>query len=412
MKKLVSSMLATMTLFTIVPSLPAAQASQSFRDVPKSHWAYEAIMEMAEQDVIDGYSDGTFRPNNRITRSEFAKIMIAAADVDMDDASRLTQTFRDVPRSHWAFRYVEYAKPYLTGYKTGSTYTYKPAEDAVREDIAVALVRLLRFDQTQKADTDLLDDFTDEYRISNNLRPYIALALTNKLIYGFNDNTFRPQAAITRAEAAALLYRAKLDESDKVVFPPAPKPEEPKLPTAVTDTFSDDKLRNWLTSQSAVSWGVYSNRVSAYSNNTDIDHYLLPLRWDEARKPKNYELQTDVIATDTDGLGGLYFNGKNGKATLVYLSKNAVNIRKMQDVKERDTTAVATVSYTLQKTNKLKVTVKGDNYYVYVNDKLVYGQQDRDLTGTSLGLYLNKDATKDLPDKATYFDNFSFKVLP
>jgi hypothetical protein len=192
-----------LTLLLVITVVPFAQAAPSFSDVPRSHWAYQEITVMAAKGIINGYEDGKFRPNNQITRAEFAKIMIAAAGINVNKRS-ITQTFRDVPKDHWAFYYVEYAKPYLTGYKSGSVYTYKPDQNAVREDIAVALVRLLGYDRNHKPDLSVVDRFNDDDRISPALRPYIAIAIQTDLIKGYN-NSFRPQDAITRAEAASLL---------------------------------------------------------------------------------------------------------------------------------------------------------------------------------------------------------------
>jgi len=207
MKRALTLFLSVLMFLTVIPF--AGAASPSFSDVPRNHWAYKEITEMAEKGIIKGYDNRTFRPNNEVTRAEFAKIMIAAADVDMDKRS-VSQTFKDVPKSHWAFYYVEYAKPYLTGYKSGSTYTYKPDNSAVREDIAVALVRLLGYDKKYKADMNQLKKFRDSDDISPALRSYIAIAIQTDLMKG-NNNYFRPQDPITRAEAASLLYRALIN---------------------------------------------------------------------------------------------------------------------------------------------------------------------------------------------------------
>ncbi|WP_019119207.1 S-layer homology domain-containing protein [Brevibacillus massiliensis] len=414
MRKLALFFLAGLLLFAMMPFAQAQAATKTFKDVPRSHWAYEAISAMAEKGIIQGYTDGTFRPNNKITRAEFAKIMIAAADIEINRSNSIKQTFKDVDRNHWAFYYVELAKNYLTGYKTGTTYLYKPDEYAVREDIAVALVRLMGYDQSKKADLSILSRFRDYSKISPNLQPFIAIAVQTDLIKGFDDRTFRPQDPITRAEAASLLYRAGLDET-KVVFPPddstKPKPEDPKRPISISDSFSGKNLDNWLTKDATGNWGVIGNRATAVSNDSNLYHYFLPLKWNESANPENYELQIDVIADGTDGLGGLFFNGKDGEADVVTIGKKAITVSHVKDAKNKSTTTLATFAYKLQTTNKLKITVNKDSYEISVNGSFVFGQQDYPIDGTSLGLYLHKDATKDVPDKMTYFDNFQFKEI-
>jgi hypothetical protein len=411
MKRLIHLLLAAVMVFALVPM--ASAASKGFSDVPRSHWAYKEIMEMAERGIINGYNDGTFRPNNRVTRAEFAKIMIAAADVKIDKKS-VKQTFEDVPKSHWAYYYVEYAKPYLTGYKSGNRYTYKPNEPAVREDIAVAMVRLLGYDNTVKADLSQLRKFRDADDVSKNLRSYVAISIQTGLMKGSN-NYFRPQDSITRAEAASLLYRALIardGDEDKIVFPnpnPTPVPvPQPELPLSVSDNFSDDDLENWLTDEAIGDWEVVNRRVTADSSDRDLKHFFLPLKWRESSKPEKYELSVDVEVDGTDGLAGVFFNGTNDQTHVVYLEKNRVILGKVTDVEDDDVEVIASGSYTLRSSNQLKVVVNGTSVSIYVNDRFLFSQQQVKREGTKLGLYLQAEATKQLPRKATYLDNFRF----
>lgn len=409
MKRALALFLSVMMFLTLVPFVSAA--TPSFSDVPRNHWAYKAITEMADKGIISGYNDRTFRPNNEVTRAEFAKIMIAAADVDLDKRS-VSQTFKDVPRSHWAFYYVEYAKPYLTGYKSGSTYTYKPNQSAVREDIAVALVRLLGYDKKYKADLDELDKFRDDDDISPALRPYIAIAVQTDLMIGSN-NRFRPQDPITRAEAATLLYRALLDrdgDETKVVFP---NPEQPKPPAKIniSDSFSVNDLKNWQTDKADGSWGVINKQATAVSSDDDLDHYFLPLRWNESDKVNKYELTVDVNVVGSNGLGGVFFNGKDGKANVVFVQKDRVVLAKVADPEDDDIDVIASGSYKLKSNNRLKVVVKDNTVSIYMNNQFLFGNQQVKQEGTKLGLYLQEDATEDAPRNMTYLDNFSFKEV-
>ncbi|MGE7271233.1 S-layer homology domain-containing protein [Brevibacillus panacihumi] len=412
MKRAISFFLAVMMVFTLVPFVSAA--SPSFVDVPRNHWAYKAITDMAERGIIVGYDDKRFRPNNLVTRAEFAKIMIAAADVDIDRRN-VSQTFQDVPKSHWAFYYVESAKPYLTGYKSGSKYTYKPNEAAVREDIAVAMVRLLGYDKSVKADLNVLKRFRDDDRISPNLRSYVAIAIQKDLMQG-SDNRFRPLDAITRAEAASLLHRAlierKNNDESKVVFPnPTPTPEKPELPATVTDNFSNTELKNWKTDSATGTWGVINKQVTAIELDEDIEHYFLPLNWKESTEPEKYELIVDVIPSGTNGYGGVFFNGVKDKTNVVYVQKDRVILGKVTDVEDDDVDVIASGNYKLKATNRLKVVVNGTTVSIYMNDQFLFSQKQVKQEGTKLGLYLKAEATKDAPRKMTYLDNFTFKAF-
>lgn len=185
--------------------IPTPQLQQKFSDVSKAHWAFEYIAEMANRGVISGYPDGTFLPENQVQRAEFAKIMVNAAGLRA--VNNNVSSFIDVYTSDWYCPYVETAKDYLAGYMTNSGMIYKPETPALREDIAVTLVKLKGYD-ISLADESILAMFTDTYSISDSAKSYVAVAVERGLISGYEDKTFRGKSTISRAEAATLLWRA------------------------------------------------------------------------------------------------------------------------------------------------------------------------------------------------------------
>ncbi|HIU58417.1 MAG TPA: S-layer homology domain-containing protein [Candidatus Ornithomonoglobus merdipullorum] len=196
---------------------PAGTYAQVFADVPSSHWAFSYIGAMVERGVLNGYPDGNFYPSNTVTRAEFAKIMIGAAKMPVYQPAY--KYFQDVETTAWYAPYVHSAYPFLSGYDYGpNNRYYMPDEAAVREDIAVALVKLKGYD-TDYADTSALYTmFTDVSSISVDARPYVAVAVDRGLVSGYDDGTFRGQAPISRAEAAAMLWRAYQYGNDNKVF--------------------------------------------------------------------------------------------------------------------------------------------------------------------------------------------------
>ncbi len=190
-------------------TVAAASTVSEFKDVgDKYKWALDAINGMAQRGIIAGYEDGTFRPEGKITRAEFAKIMVKTLNIKETLPS--VQTFADVGKDHWAYRVVETSKSYLTGYintATGQKF-YKPSEEALREDIAVALVKAMGYSIDGITREDVRDAFKDAGSISSDeIGRYILAAKNNGLISGYEDGTFRPQGKLTRAEAATLLWR-------------------------------------------------------------------------------------------------------------------------------------------------------------------------------------------------------------
>lgn len=191
--------------------------TQTFSDIPLTHWAFQYIAELVERKAISGYPDGKFYPDNTVTRQEFAKIMVVAAG--LTPAPVKTASYADVPTTHWASQFVEAASSYMTAYRNYATgeVNFKPTAGALREDIAVAVVKLRGYD-TRLADLSLLDTmFSDVEAISAAARPYVALAVENGIISGYSDGTFRAQNTIARSEAAAILWRAFQYGSDEKV---------------------------------------------------------------------------------------------------------------------------------------------------------------------------------------------------
>lgn len=179
-----------------------------FVDVPESHWAYEAVMCMADHGILLGRGDGTFGPEDVVTREEFAAMMVRA--LKLETVSPAEPTFIDVPRWHWAYGYVEAAKNYLTGWRlSDGSWRYKPTENAVREDMAVALVKAKKLDNVSYDDSKLDVLFSDAASISKSCRKYVAIAIDKGLMTAYG-NIFNPQGVLTRAQAAILIYNASI----------------------------------------------------------------------------------------------------------------------------------------------------------------------------------------------------------
>ena len=185
---------------------PSGTYDVKFKDVPRNNWAFEYIGEIQKRGIINGYPDGKYYPDNYVERCEFAKIMVGAAGLRTGDASG--EYFADVKYNDWFYEYVETAKEYLTGYKSFGQNYFRPNNYALREDIAVALVKLKGYD-TKNTDQNILQTmFSDYDSISESAKPYVATAVDRGLVSGYDDGTFKGQDSITRAEAAAMLWRA------------------------------------------------------------------------------------------------------------------------------------------------------------------------------------------------------------
>ena len=216
-KKNIISLLLSVILLISTTSVFAKDYSdypQKFWDVSKSHWAYNYISELTDKNVISGYDDGSFKPENTVSRAEWSKMMVTASKLEIN---KTDYYISDLNKDHWAYNYVITAKDYMNWYQNGDSISFRPNQSASREDVTVSLVKLKGY-SVSDVDYSSLSAFKDIDSISNDLKKYVAVALEKNLISGFDDGTFRGQDTLTRAEAATLLCRAfQMGDDNKIV---------------------------------------------------------------------------------------------------------------------------------------------------------------------------------------------------
>ena len=237
-----------------------------FKDIDENFWAYPAINQLTGLGIINGFPDNTFKPNEGVTRSQFASMLSKALDLT---TSGNTQTFADVPPTSWDYKAIEASAKYLTGYRTsnGTLYFYG-SKNAVREDMAVALVKAL--DISLKSNNGKLQQaFKDYNQITASLRDYVYTAYETGIMVG-SGNKFNPQGTLTRAEAATLLLRA-LQKTEKV--PVDGYDGGQKVPADDADKNDDAALSNIKYNSKSISGfdsDVYEYNVALPAGTTAI----------------------------------------------------------------------------------------------------------------------------------------------
>jgi hypothetical protein len=179
---------------TVSASL-AVKAQVIFSDVPAGSWYQEAINKLVAINVFSGYSDGSFKPNQTITRAEFAKVISLAQNRVLVDSS--TPSFNDVNPSDWYYAYIETAKANGTvqGYADGS---YGPMKSILRAEITAMLSKSLGLSPGSS-------DFID---IDNHwAKSYIESCSSAGFVAGYPNKTFKPDDTTTRAEAASMISK-------------------------------------------------------------------------------------------------------------------------------------------------------------------------------------------------------------
>ena len=188
------------------PTTPTQPTAPTFKDVPSSHWANSYVTALASKKIINGYDDNTFKPNNNVTREEFVKMIVGATGLLTDGAEC---DFDDVPRTAWYYEFL--ASAYKAGVVSGITdESFGVGRNITRQDVAVIAARIIEYlkpGTTVPADTTLTDiDTVSDYAVSS-----VKLLNGMGIINGFDDGSFMPHNALTRAEAATII--SKLAES-------------------------------------------------------------------------------------------------------------------------------------------------------------------------------------------------------
>ena len=127
--------------------------ANSFSDVAADNWFNNAVSTLANGGILNGYADGTFRPNATITRAELAAIAVRFQyHGDISSYPTGLPTFSDIG-GHWAENYIRLASDlgYVNGYPDG---TFKPNEPITRAEVATLLNNVL--DRQVESDEDML----------------------------------------------------------------------------------------------------------------------------------------------------------------------------------------------------------------------------------------------------------------
>lgn len=195
----------TGTKVNITPVVPeqTEEASQTdgFKDMNEALWAEKEIKALAEAGVLQGY-DGYVRPNNGVTRAEFAKLIVTAFDLKSDG----NKIFSDVAQDAWYYESVGILGSYdlITGYPDGS---FRPNATISRQEAAVILNRCINSLKISVYTKNEAKMFSDAEHIADYAEESISVLSRCGIISGRDDGAFEPNVPVTRAEAAVMLYQ-------------------------------------------------------------------------------------------------------------------------------------------------------------------------------------------------------------
>lgn len=168
----------------------------------KSHWAYNEIKRLVGMETVSGYPDNTYKPDNNVTRAEFAKIIVQAMGWSAKSGDLGFADAADVPA--WARGYIATAvdKGVIKGYEDN---TFRAGQLISRSEIAVMVVRALG-KESDAAKAGALG-FSDAASVPAWAKGYVSVAADQGIVKGKPGNIFAPADNATRAESAAMVVR-------------------------------------------------------------------------------------------------------------------------------------------------------------------------------------------------------------
>lgn len=198
-------LLSLLGAWAVIWQPTAAYSQTQFNDI-QGHWAESCIQQLAQQRIITGYPDGSFKPNAPVTRAEFAAL-IGKAFPDTPEV-RSGGKFADVSTGYWAFEAIRkaYQTGFLAGYPGG---VFQPKRNIPRVEALVSLASGLKYMPTQPTLDTLTGAFADTGNIPEYSKSAIAAAIEKQLVVNYpNVRQLNPAQLASRGDVAAFLCQA------------------------------------------------------------------------------------------------------------------------------------------------------------------------------------------------------------
>lgn len=171
---------------------------QLFTDISNTDEDYEAIKYLKDHGVIQGYSDGSFKPDNPINRAELLKMAYVAFSYPLGSYS--SSSFPDVKTTDWFFPYVETAKRngLIQGYPDGN---FKPANNITKAETVKVLLNVKGISVPSSVSISYFSDVN----VASWYAPYVNTAYERNIVD--HTSTFSPNTNVTRRYVAKWAYR-------------------------------------------------------------------------------------------------------------------------------------------------------------------------------------------------------------
>ncbi len=219
----ISKVLFFTTLFFVAN---AASALADFPDLPDSNPHYAAVSALVSQGILQGYEDGSFKPDQDVTRAEAVKIILMGMGVSLDGAAGLPAlTFSDVNSTEWFYDYLKIAvnKGIVKGYEDG---TYKPSQNVNRAEAMKLVLVASGIAAVPAVENAFVDTPFDSW-----FGAYAAYAKKWNVEPAQTDGRWHPEEEMSRGMISEMVYRMQLVKSGGVAFDEATNWPSRSFPT-------------------------------------------------------------------------------------------------------------------------------------------------------------------------------------
>lgn len=175
--------------------------AKEFTDVNKMNADFVAIDYLSSQNILTGYEDGSFKPDQLVNRAEALKIIFSGLNVKLDAGADLSKLFLDVKADDWFAAYVAQAKS--KGIISGNTDgTFAPARTVSRAEFMKMLLETVGFKKELWLNQQIFDDVPKDAWFA----PYLNYAGKSGLLSKDNNNNLYPAKELSRAEVSEIVY--------------------------------------------------------------------------------------------------------------------------------------------------------------------------------------------------------------
>lgn len=170
-------------------------ANPSFSDI-SNHWAETYINYLASGNIIGGFPDGTFKPNQTLTRAEVSAMLVNQLGLNQESAN-----FPDVSSSHWANSFIGavVSEGIMSGYPDG---TFKPNNPMTRAEVSSVISSA--YNMVQSSINSPFSDVGQSHWAFSSIMSLV----DNYITSGYPDGTFKPNNSVTRAEFSVFIAKA------------------------------------------------------------------------------------------------------------------------------------------------------------------------------------------------------------